>query len=443
VLDQALSEDDVNRVREITRQMLGLDASRGDTLDIQRSAFRHPNEDFVDSGIYRLQRGLRNYWLVISASLVLFCIAVFFLFMFGPLRGFLNHSVQVLATLKPNESAGNRGSDLQLLSTMLGHAGVPMLGAGGGAQGPAGNASFSGSLQVENPTRKVLPFGFVREDSLSNLAILLSRETPERAAVVLGYLPPEWISRVLARLDQNFQTEVASSLATARQLSPEQVEDIEQDLKRRLDYLVGGPDRLIAIYESLEPDAQKRMLDSLRESRPDLADDLRSRTMLFEDVEKLEAPALKALLREIDMQTLVASLRGSSEAFRRRVLENVSEGKAEMIREELQIGEGTGGRVSQEAQRKILVLARRLQREGQIHVPQINDGAPQTRYPSLRSTLKLPPGIRAADRTAGAKDAEIIPGKSNLQDRIKKFMSKGAADKERFPSEGKDEPKGS
>jgi flagellar motor switch protein FliG len=80
-------------------------------------------------------------------------------------------------------------------------------------------------LQVENPNKITLPFSFIREDNLGNLSILLSRETPEKAAVVLGYLPPEWISRVLMRIDPGLQNEIASHLATTRQLLPEQAVD--------------------------------------------------------------------------------------------------------------------------------------------------------------------------------------------------------------------------
>ena len=159
--------------------------------------------------------------------------------------------------------------------------------------------------------------------------------------MVLGYLPPEWISRVLERLDPRLQTDVATSLATTRQLLPEQVEDIEQELKRRLDYLIGGPDRIFAVYESLEPDAQRRMYESLRESRPELAEDLRSRTMLFEDLNRLDSPALKSLLREVEIQTLVMALRGAAVSFRDRILEHVSQGKAQIVREELELSEGS------------------------------------------------------------------------------------------------------
>ena len=421
VVDKDLPDDTVSKVRDLTRQMLSLDAARGDTLDVQRTTFNKPaDQSMAPTSIQKVQRELKSYWIIISLALILFCIMVFILFVFGPLRDFLNKFVAVLPTLK----AEDRGASMGRPS--FDPAAFPYMQPTYALPNAAGNAnsSFSGSLQVENPNKTTLPFGFIREDHLANLAILLSRETPEKAAVVLGYLPPDWISRVLSRLEPSLQSEVAANLATTRQLLPEQVEDIEQDLKRRLDYLVGGPDRIIAVYESLEPEAQRRMLDSLRESRPELAEELRSRTMMFEDLEKLEPAALKALLRELDLQTLVVALRGAAESLRNRVLEHMSQGKAQIVREELELSDGNGGRPTVEAQRKIVLIAKRLEREGQINIPQIEGSVPTARYGSLRSSLKLPTGLEVETEGSAPETNVEDTGTEDFRARMRRIMSR-------------------
>lgn len=439
VLDQDLADDIVSKVRDLTRQMLSLDAARGDTLDIQRTAFAKPIDVQANStGMLKLQREIKSYWALVLLALVLFCVAVFFLFMFGPLRGFLNNFVQILPTLKPQDS-GRRGMDMPYLPGYMPYGlPTPPPAAAGSA------AAFSGSLQVENPNKTVLPFGFIREDHIGNLAILLARETPEKAAVVLGYLPPEWISRVLARLEPAMQSEVAAHLATTRQLLPEQVEDIEQDLKRRLDYLIGGPDRIFAVYESLEPDAQRRMLESLKESRPEIVEELRHRTLLFDDLERLEPAALKAVLREVDLQLIVTSLRGVSDTLIKRILEHMSEGKAEIVGQELELNRGAvAGKATLEAQRKVVLIAKRLEREGQINIPHVED-APASRFgSSLRSTLKLPPGLKLEDTISIDPAAPSKPPKEDIREKIKRFMGRrGHETAERYPSNapGPDSP---
>ncbi len=436
VVDQDAPDDVVSKIRDLTRQMLSLDAARGDTLDIQRTVFAKQVEvQTTPTGILKVQKELKSYWLLVSLTLILFCIGVFFLFMFGPLRGFLNNFVQILPTLKPQEQA-RRGMEMPMMAGYMSPYGLPP------APAPANPAAaFSGSLQVENPNKTTLPFGFIREDHLGNLAILLSRESPENAAVVLGYLPPEWISRVLARMDGPMQSDVAAHLATTRQLLPEQVEDIEQDLKRRLDYLVGGPDRIFAVYESLDPEAQRRMLESLKDSRPEIVEELRQRTLLFEDLERLDDAALKAVLREVDLQTIVLSLRGVTPNLKKHILDHMSEGKAEIVRQELELNEGaTAGKAAMDAQRKVILIAKRLEREGQINFPHIADAPPSFRYgPSLRSTLKLPPGmqIEEAISSESAAPAETKPAKEeDIADKIKKFMTRrNDARTERFPND--------
>ena len=445
VLDQDLPDETVEKVRELTRQILSLSAKRGDKLEIQRIVFNKPVAPTPESAISRFQGSLKSYWVIISLALILFCIAVFLLFVFGPLRGFLNRFVQVLPTLKSNDSnAANRPSrmgslEAQVLPALMAQVqAMGLLPQGGGRGGPGGS-NFQGSLLVENPNKKTSPFGFIREDHLANLATLLMRETPDKAAVVLGYLPPEWISRVLSKMDHEMQSAITDQLATTKQLLPEQVEDIEQDLKRRLDYLIGGPDRIIAIYESLDPEAQTKMLDNLKIARPELAEELRSRTFLFEDLEKLESNSLKTVLREVDLQTLVLALRGRSEDFRKKILDHLTQGKAEIIREELEFSDGPAGKPTSEAQRKVALLVRRLEREGQIVLPHHDPAVPVARYGGpLKSTLKLPEGFNPDE----PQTPEVItPSESgeNIEERIRNFMSRRPTDQERYSIEEQEE----
>src|SRR6185369_9807971 len=142
-----------------------------------------------------------NNQLLVLLVLMVFTILLFSLFVFGPLRGFLNRLVQILPTLRPSEPTGGPQrygpNDAQILPALLA---AQSLGLPGPSMGMS-PTNFSGSLQVENPNKRITPFGFIREDHLSNLSTLLAGETPERAAVVLGYLPTEWISRVLSKMD--------------------------------------------------------------------------------------------------------------------------------------------------------------------------------------------------------------------------------------------------
>jgi len=296
--------------------------------------------------------------------------------------------------------------EAQILPALMAQSlGLPAPNSSGGP------ANFSGMLQVENPNKRTTPFSFIREDHLSNLAVLLSHESPEKAAVVLGYLPNEWISRVMAKMDPQLQLEITNQLATTRQLLPEQVEDIEQDLKRRLDYMIGGTDRIYAVYDNLDQETQRRMLEHLKISRPDIVDELRKRTLFFEDLEKLDSVSLKAVLREVDLQTLVASLRGEPESLVARMLEHLTEGKAEIVKQELDMGENRSTRSSAEAQKRICLIAKRLAKEGQVQIVHVSETSPSTRYSgTLRTTLKLPPGLALKEsQKASTEEGEIIP----------------------------------
>ncbi|MFN0117867.1 MAG: FliG C-terminal domain-containing protein [Elusimicrobiota bacterium] len=427
VLDESLPEVEVGKVRELTRQILGLDPERGDSLNIQKSKFNKSATPIVNnSPMNRIQTELKNYWVVVVLILTIFCVFVCLLFMFGPLRGFLNNLIQILPTLKPEDSGRNRADPFPLIPPYF----PPSYGLPNGGNG-GGNTNFSGALQVENPNKTTLPFGFIREDNISNLAVILSKESPEKAAVVLGYLPADWIIRVMSKISPTLQSEITSKLATTRQLLPEQVEDIEQDLKRRLDYMIGGPERMFSVYESLDPEAQRNMLENLKESSPEIAEEMRQRSFLFEDLDKFEVSSLKAILREVDLQTLILSLRASDELFVNKILEHVPEGKAEIIRDELSFKtENLTPKIITDAQRKISLIAKRLKAEGHIHIPEVKSFSPAERLAgSLRHSLKLPAGMKFEESLS--VDSASRPG-NDIENKISNFLKK-RTDQERFP----------
>jgi hypothetical protein len=185
------------------------------------------------------------------------------------------------------------------------------------------------------------------------------------------------------------------------------------------------------------------MLESLKESRPEIAEELRHRTLLFDDLERLDVSALRTLLREVDLQTLILGLKGASESFRKKVLDNVTEGKAEIVMEELELNTALPGKASSDAQRKMVLIAKRLQREGQIVIPIVSESTASTRYGtgSLRSVLKLPPGLKIEEAETNFDVEKTSPNlkasDDNFADRIKRFM-KGDTNSERYPS-GKDQ----
>jgi hypothetical protein len=138
--------------------------------------------------------------------------------------------------------------------------------------------------------------------------------------------------------------------------------------------------------------------------------------MLFDDLERLDSTALKTLLREVDMQTLVMALRGVAKTFVDRILEHVSQGKAQIVREELELSEGNGGRATMEAQRKVVLLAKRLEREGQITIPQIEGGSVPTARYGLPGTAG---GYEPSEGDKGGDD-----GIDTMRERFKKMINR-------------------
>ena len=109
-----------------------------------------------------------------------------------------------------------------------------------------------------------------------------------------------------------------------------------------------------------------RQLDALTESDEELAAEVRRLLFVFEDIVKLDDRAIQLVLREADQKDLALALRGVSEDVTARILGNLSQRGAEMLREEMEYQPPQRKRVVEEAQGRIVGIVRRLEESGDI-----------------------------------------------------------------------------
>jgi flagellar motor switch protein FliG len=87
---------------------------------------------------------------------------------------------------------------------------------------------------------------------------------------------------------------------------------------------------------------------------------------VFENIIDIDDRGIQALLREVQSESLIIALKGSSQELREKVFKNMSQRAAEMMREDLE-AKGPVRLSEVEAQQKeILQIVRRLADEGQI-----------------------------------------------------------------------------
>jgi len=220
-------------------------------------------------------------------------------------------------------------------------------------------------------------FDFLDDAEPGQVVALLDGELPQTIALVLAHLKPGQASAVLAGVDESVRTDVAQAFATMGTATPEAVGIVAGVLRSRAGAVVspresvevvGGIAPLVEIINRSDVATEKAVLDGLEARDPELAEDIRSRMLTFEDIAKLESRDIQQVLRGIDSKVLATAMKGAPSPVVETIRANVSERNRELLDDELQSMGPV--RVSQveEARAEVVRSVRELEAQGVITV---------------------------------------------------------------------------
>jgi flagellar motor switch protein FliG len=219
-----------------------------------------------------------------------------------------------------------------------------------------------------------LPFQFLHRADPRQLVSFIHGEHPQVIAVVLAHLRSEKASMVLSGLDPLLQADVAHRIAVMDQASPEALKRVEERLERKMSSVlqpadmakVGGLDPLIQIINRADRATERLIVDGLTERDPELAEEVKSRMFMFEDITLLEDKDVQLVLRQVDNSDLALALKGVNDEVRTKVTTNMSERAATTLLEDVELLGAVLLRQVEEAQQKIILAIRRLEESGEI-----------------------------------------------------------------------------
>ncbi len=222
-------------------------------------------------------------------------------------------------------------------------------------------------------TLQVRPFDFVRKADPNQILNFIQNEHPQTIALVFSYLDSNLAATILASLPLDLQIEVVARIATMNRTSPEYIREIERVLERKLstmvamDYAtVGGVDYIVSMLNSVDRGTEKHILENLELQNGDLAEEIRRKMFVFEDIVKLNKMAIQRVLREVDKHDLTVALKGAPADVAKVIYENISKRLQDMIKEDLEIMGPVRVRDVEEAQQKIVNIIRSLDDSGEI-----------------------------------------------------------------------------
>lgn len=170
---------------------------------------------------------------------------------------------------------------------------------------------------------QVRPFEFIRKTDPSQVLNFIQDEHPQTIAMILSYLSPAQSAMILGALTPEKQADVAKRIAMMDRTSPDVIKEVERVLERKLasllnqDYtIVGGVDAIVDILNTVDRGTEKHIMESLEIEQPELADEIRKKMFVFEDILLLDDRAIQRVLRDVDTMTLVSHLRVPMKKYR-------------------------------------------------------------------------------------------------------------------------------
>ncbi|MBW7877324.1 MAG: flagellar motor switch protein FliG [Candidatus Cloacimonetes bacterium] len=220
---------------------------------------------------------------------------------------------------------------------------------------------------------EVQPFDLIRAADPEHLQNFISGEHPQTIALILAYLQPEKAATILSSFPSEIQVEAAKRLALMDRTSPEIVRDVEAILEKKLstvsstDYTsVGGVDSLVEIINIVDRGTEKTIIDNLEIQNPDLAEEIKKRMFVFEDLNMLDDRGIQRVLKEIDTKDLALALKGSSDDVRSKFLKNMSKRAGQMLQDDMAFMGPVRIKDVEEAQQKIVNVVRALEESGDL-----------------------------------------------------------------------------
>ena len=219
-----------------------------------------------------------------------------------------------------------------------------------------------------------LPFQFLHRADPRQLLSFISGEHPQVIAVVLAHLPSDKATIVLSGLDPDRQADVAHRIALMDRTSPESLEQLESALELKMGSVlqpmdfskVGGVDPLVQIINRSDRATERLIVEGLEARDPELAEEIKSRMFMFEDIVMLENRDLQQVLRQVDAAELAPAMKGVSDEVRDKITANMSERAAQTLVEDIDLLGPVLLRQVEEAQQKIILVIRRLEDAGDI-----------------------------------------------------------------------------
>jgi len=345
-IDNSVPGSIIELIQDIAKNVIGYNQNRGDSINVKKV-------DFESKGFFRTLFALPNlFWLILTlvGGFMLVTVGMFFM---DPLK-------KIVPALKNIDWGLIRGTgESNTVERTMTYEREVLSG-----RPSSGNESVAAAGDKD----AALPFSFIRERDIPSLAFLLKDKTAQDIAIAINYIDPAIGMRLLDLFPKDKQVEVALILGH-EEINMEKVHSLEEMVKSRLTYVVGGENKLLALLDMTNEDVRDKIVKTLETKDAQTATRLKSRIKSLESIiRELPALGVQTLYRNIDATLFAQILKASPEDIQQKVIASLSAGAAERLKEEMELSRPLSGVRLRREKQNLMVLVRRLISEGLVEV---------------------------------------------------------------------------
>ncbi|WP_270180463.1 flagellar motor switch protein FliG [Alkalihalobacillus sp. CinArs1] len=220
---------------------------------------------------------------------------------------------------------------------------------------------------------QVKPFAFARKADPEQILNIVQQEHPQTIALILSYLDAQQSSKILSALPQERQADVARRIALMESTSPEVITKLEDIIERKLnasgsqDYtFTGGVESIVEVLSGVDRSTERTILSALEKDDPKLAEEIKQRMFVFEDIVLLDDRSIRLVISEVKDDDLSIALKVASEEVKDLIFRNMSNRRVETVKEELELMGPLRLSEVEEAQTRVVSVIRYLEDTGDI-----------------------------------------------------------------------------
>ena len=236
-----------------------------------------------------------------------------------------------------------------------------------------GSQTAASLLERVTKTLRTKSFEFIRKADYKNLLTIIQNEHPQTIALILSYARADQASAVISELPKEKRIDVVERIAKMDRTSPEIVRHVEEELEKKFNSIVsvdfteiGGVNYVADVMNNMDRGNEKYIFDELNKKDAKLADEIRMRMFVFEDIVTMDSMSIQRFLREVDSKDLVYAIKGSNKDVADMLFSNMSTKMGDTIKSELEYTHNLRLRDVEEAQQRIVSVIRRLEEEGEL-----------------------------------------------------------------------------